>query len=46
MKKSGLSSSYFHSSVELQDYVHWFNYHRIHGTLRYLTPVQARKAPS
>ncbi|WP_281170105.1 IS3 family transposase [Paenibacillus pinihumi] len=33
-------------SVELRDYVHWFNHHRIHGTLDYRTPVQARKIPS
>jgi putative transposase len=33
-------------AVELRDYVHWFNHHRIHGTLGYLTPVQARKVPS
>ncbi|UJF33753.1 IS3 family transposase [Paenibacillus hexagrammi] len=33
-------------AVELYDYVHWFNHHRIHGTLGYLTPVQARKLPS
>ncbi|KJD43303.1 transposase [Paenibacillus terrae] len=32
--------------VELRDYVHWFNHHRIHGTLGYLTPVEARKVPS
>lgn len=31
--------------VELHDYVHWFNYHRIHGTLDYLTPVEARSMP-
>ncbi|MFD2745427.1 IS3 family transposase, partial [Paenibacillus yanchengensis] len=28
--------------IELSDYVHWFNNHRIHGTLDYLTPVQYR----
>ncbi|MBJ6359726.1 IS3 family transposase [Paenibacillus sp. GCM10012307] len=31
-------------NVELHDYVHWFNYHRI-GTLDYLTPVEARSMP-
>ncbi|MGO4183259.1 IS3 family transposase, partial [Paenibacillus sp. TAF43_2] len=31
--------------VELHDYVHWFNYHRIHGTLDYLTPVEAMGMP-
>jgi transposase InsO family protein len=24
---------------ELQDYVHWFNYIRIHGTLGYMSPI-------
>ncbi|MBJ6364054.1 IS3 family transposase, partial [Paenibacillus sp. GCM10012307] len=33
-------------AIELCDYVHWFNHHRIRGTLGYLTPVQARKVPS
>ena len=26
--------------LELNDYVHWFNHIRIHGTLGYLTPVE------
>lgn len=30
-------------TLELNDHVHWFNHHRIHGTLGYLTPVEARK---
>ena len=25
---------------ELQDYVHWFNHVRIHGTLDYMSPIQ------
>ncbi len=33
-------------SLELSDYVHWFNHHRIHGTLGYRTPVEARSLPS
>lgn len=33
-------------SLELSDYVHWFNHHRIHGTLDYRTPVEARRLPS
>lgn len=33
-------------AIELRDYVHWFNHHRIHGTLDYRTPAQARKVPS
>ncbi len=27
-------------ALELDDYVHWFNNIRIHGTLGYLTPVE------
>jgi transposase InsO family protein len=27
-------------SRELQDYVHWFNHLRIHGTLGYVSPIQ------
>lgn len=27
-------------SRELQDYVHWFNHIRIHGTLGYLSPIE------
>ena len=30
--------------LELYDYVNWFNKHRIHGTLGYMTPVQYRDA--
>ena len=29
-----------HLKLELYDYVNWFNNHRIHGTLGYLTTVQ------
>ncbi len=35
-----------HLELELYDYVNWFNGHRIHGTLGYLTPVQYRVAAS
>ena len=28
--------------TELADYVHWFNYIRLHGTLGYKTPVEFR----
>jgi len=31
--------------VELADYVHWFNYIRIHGSLNYLTPTQFKLQP-
>lgn len=34
--------SLHHLELELYDYVNWFNKHRIHGTLGYLTPVQFR----
>ncbi|WP_432418800.1 IS3 family transposase [Cytobacillus spongiae] len=30
-------------ALELNDYVHWFNNIRIHGTLGYVTPVEFRK---
>lgn len=29
--------------LKLWDYVHWYNYHRIHSSLGYLTPVQYRE---
>jgi Transposase and inactivated derivatives len=29
--------------LKLGDYIHWYNHHRIHGSLGYLTPVQYRK---
>lgn len=32
-----------HLQIELFDYINWFNNHRIHGTLGYLTPVQYRQ---
>ena len=30
-------------TLELNDYVNWFNNVRIHGTLSYLSPVQYRQ---
>lgn len=33
-------------TIELRDYVHWFNEHRIHGTLGYRTPAEVRRLPS
>ncbi|MCM3068595.1 IS3 family transposase, partial [Priestia flexa] len=30
---------------ELNDYVHWFNNIRIHGTLAYLTPAEFKQQP-
>ncbi len=35
--------SLHHLEVELYDFINWFNKHRIHGTLGYLTPVQFRQ---
>lgn len=32
-----------HLEIKLCDYVNWFNKHRVHGTLGYMTPVQYRK---
>ncbi|HAQ9410788.1 TPA: integrase core domain-containing protein, partial [Enterococcus faecium] len=29
--------------LELFDYVHWWNYLRLHGTLAYETPIQIRQ---
>ncbi len=47
MKTEFINQMSFHSlhhlKVELYDYVNWFNKHRIHGTLGYLTPVQYRQ---
>lgn len=46
MKTKFIHQMIFHSlhhlELELYDYVNWFNKHRIHGTLGYLTPVQFR----
>lgn len=33
-----------HLQLEVYDYVNWFNKHRIHGSLGYMTPVQYRQA--
>ena len=30
-------------ALELDDYVHWFNHIRIHGTLGYRTPVEFKQ---
>ncbi len=35
-------SSLYHLQIELSDYVNWFNNHRIHSSLGYLTPVKYR----
>ncbi|MFD2628914.1 IS3 family transposase [Oceanobacillus kapialis] len=32
-------------AIELEDYVHWFNNIRIHGTLDYLTPMEYKQLP-
>lgn len=32
----------YHLQLELADYVNWFNNHRIHSSLGYLTPVEYR----
>jgi len=31
-------------ALELADYVHWFNYIRIHGSLGYLSPIQFKQS--
>lgn len=47
MKTEFIHQMRFHSlrhlEVQLFDYVNWFNRHRIHGALGYLTPVQFRQ---
>ena len=32
-----------HLELELYDYVNWYNKHRIHGTLGYMSPVDYRR---
>ncbi|MCR6110573.1 IS3 family transposase [Bacillus sp. A301a_S52] len=32
-------------AIELDNYVHWFNHIRIHGTLDYLTPMEFKQQP-
>lgn len=47
MKTEFIHQMSFHSlqhlELALYDYVNWFNKHRLHGTLGYLTPVQFRQ---
>ncbi|WP_443146830.1 IS3 family transposase [Paenibacillus sp. OSY-SE] len=31
--------------LRLRSYVNWFNKHRIHGTLGYMSPVDYRRLP-
>lgn len=33
----------YHLQLELADYVNWFNHHRIHSSLGYLTPAEFRR---
>ncbi len=40
--KNQTFSSLYHLQIELADYVNWFNNHRIHSSLGYLTPVRYR----
>lgn len=42
-KPHGVFSSLEELSVLLYDYVHWYNYDRIHGTINYLSPIQYRR---
>jgi len=30
-------------AIELDDYVHWFNYIRVHGSLGYLSPIDFKR---
>ena len=46
MNEMGLVSNYTsleQLALKLNDYVHWFNNIRIHGTLDYLTPVEFKQ---
>jgi len=47
MKTEFINQMNFHSlhhlELELYDYVNWFNKHRIHGTLGYMSPVDYRR---
>lgn len=44
IKTEFVKGNYFESleqlTLELDDYVHWFNHIRIHGTLDYLSPIE------
>ncbi|AIM15246.1 transposase [Bacillus sp. X1(2014)] len=44
IKTEFVKGKYFESSeqlkLELEDYVHWFNHIRIHGSLGYLSPIE------
>ncbi|ARF70118.1 hypothetical protein B7C51_23120 [Paenibacillus larvae subsp. pulvifaciens] len=32
-----------HLILELNDYINWYNRHRIHGTLGYMSPINYRR---
>ncbi|XIJ22902.1 IS3 family transposase [Lacrimispora sp. JR3] len=40
--RNQIFSSLYHLQIELADYVNWFNNHRIHSSLGYLSPVKYR----
>jgi transposase InsO family protein len=40
--KNRTFTNLYHLQIELADYVNWFNNHRIHSSLAYLTPVKFR----
>ncbi|MGB4480692.1 MAG: IS3 family transposase, partial [Caldicoprobacterales bacterium] len=35
-----------HLYVELADYINWYNNHRLHGSLNYLTPMEYKEKAS
>lgn len=41
--KNQTFNNLYHLQLELSDYVNWFNNHRIHSSLGYLTPVEFRR---
>lgn len=40
--RNQIFTSLYHLQIELAYYVNWFNNHRIHSSLGYLTPVKYR----
>ena len=43
IKPHGNFSSLEELKLLLWDYVHWYNYERLHGSLNYMTPIQYRR---
>ena len=41
--KGKVFSSLEQLHIELADYVNWYNNHRLHGSLNYLTPIEYKR---